>query len=85
MKGLAIALGIAAFVALLVWSAMREGKVECELCVTYQGRSACRAAKAADRKDAVQAATTAACAAIASGVTDTVQCQATAPTRLSCK
>jgi hypothetical protein len=63
----------------------RQARVECEVCIAYAGRSACRVAAARDRGEAAQAATTAACAVLSSGVTETVACQGTRPAKLFCR
>jgi len=45
-----------------------------EVCVEFQGRSACRTAGAATEQGALRTAQENACAQIASGVTDSMQC-----------
>ncbi len=82
---LAVLVVVLGFVGFLIYSAMRQGKTECEVCIGYAGQSVCRSAAAGNRKDAAQAATTAACAVMASGVTDTVQCQQTPPSKFECR
>jgi len=58
---------------------MSVGRVRCEVCITYQGRNACRTASARTRELALRTATDNACAQIASGVTESNQCQNTPP------
>jgi hypothetical protein len=45
-----------------------------EVCVEFQGRTACRTAGAATEQAALRTAQENACAQIASGVTDSMQC-----------
>jgi len=45
-----------------------------EVCVEFQGRSACRTAAAATEQGALRTAQENACALISSGVTDSIQC-----------
>ncbi len=76
--------GLAAFMALVVYRSFEIGGVRCEVCIEYRGRSQCRTVDGASRKDAMQAATTNACAYLSSGVTDGIACARTAPTRAEC-
>ena len=76
---------LAAFGGLLVSQLMREAKVECEVCVEYAGQSACRINRAADRDHAVAGAISTACAVLAGGVTQGIQCTSTPPRSVSCQ
>jgi hypothetical protein len=81
-----VVLGIAFVVAVLaavVISTMQMKGYRVEVCKQYQGRSVCRTASAATEQQALRAATENACALISSGVTDTIQCQATDPVRVT--
>lgn len=73
-----------AIVAVVVWSSLRVGSVRCELCMEFNGRRACRAVDGASEEDAFAAARTNACALLASGVTQTMACERTTPSRLEC-
>jgi hypothetical protein len=74
----------AAFLAALFFATQRESAVECELCLEFGGRRACRTASGADREAAVRGARTAACAVLSSGVTQGLECDRTAPRSLRC-
>jgi hypothetical protein len=78
---LAALIGIVTFVVL---ASLNVGGVRCEVCITFNGREACRSVDGDTEADAHMAAVTNACALIASGVTDTVACQRTAPTKTHC-
>ena len=75
---LAIAFAIVV-VAFVVVSTFQQDLVRCQVCITFNGRSDCRIASATSREGAVRAATTNACAQLASGVSETTQCEATQP------
>jgi hypothetical protein len=77
-------IGLGAIGAVVVSSSLEVGSVRCEVCMTFRGREVCRAVDGATEDEARQAAVTNACALLASGVTDTIACQGTAPTRQSC-
>ncbi|MDJ0864480.1 MAG: hypothetical protein QNK03_00130 [Myxococcota bacterium] len=77
-------LGLAAAGAVL-WSALASlARFECEACVEFEGRPACRTAAAATREEAERSAITTACAVVTNGVTATLQCHATPPRSLRC-
>jgi hypothetical protein len=74
----------AAFIAAMFFATQRESAVQCELCMEFGGRTACRTASAADRDAAVRGAITTACAMLSSGVTQGLECDRTPPRSLSC-
>ena len=55
-----------------------------QVCVEFGGRSACRRAVAAERKEALQMAQSTACAELSGGVTQGMQCQRTPPSKAEC-
>ena len=73
-----------AFVALLASALMREAQVECEVCIDFEGKRACRTNRAVDRDSAITGATYTACAVLSSGVTSGLQCTGTPPSSLRC-
>jgi hypothetical protein len=70
---------LALVVGFVVYSTVGTGRIRCEVCITYQGRQACRTASASTRELALRTATENACALISSGVTDSNQCHNTPP------
>lgn len=68
----------------VVWSSFRIGGVRCEVCISFEGRQACRAVDGNTQAEAQQAAVTNTCALLASGVTQTMACERTPPTKLAC-
>jgi hypothetical protein len=73
---------IAAFV---VYSSFQVSAVECEVCMRFDGRETCRAASAASREEALRSATDNACALLTSGMTNTIQCHQSPPTKTACR
>ncbi len=69
-------------VAALVYSTLSLARYECEVCIAFRGRSACRTAAGATREEAVRTASDNACAFLASGRTDSMACGRTPPTRV---
>jgi hypothetical protein len=69
----------AAVLAVLIFTTMGTNKFRCEVCITFNGRTACRTAGASTEAQAVRTATENACAQIASGVTDSMACESTPP------
>ena len=79
--GAAFALLTAAAIVLAVSTAFRES---CEVCITFHGRTQCRGAYGQTRDEAIRTATDNACAFLAGGMTDSVECQNTPPDRVVC-
>ena len=78
------ALSLSGLIAAVVLSSLSIGAVRCEVCMEFRGRRACRTVDGNDETDTRSAAITNACALLASGVTDTVACQNTAPEIVRC-
>jgi hypothetical protein len=76
---------VAAGIAALLYAMLSHGRVECEACVRFDGREACKRAAAADRDAAERAAIATACAIVAGGVTETLGCQGREPVSLTCR
>jgi hypothetical protein len=86
VKRVAIGLAlVAAIVALLYYATLAGADTECEACMRYEGREACRTAIGVGREEAERTAIATACALVSSGVTGTIRCQALAPVKLECR
>lgn len=82
---IATAVGIALF-GVWLWSGVSShARVECEVCVTFEGRSACRTALGPDQDEAADAARRNACALLTGGVTEAFACGRVAPTSVDCR
>ncbi len=75
---------IVAFVVLLLWSTLSAQRVECEVCVEFQGRRNCATASAATEDEAARSAQTTACGTLAGGMAETVFCGNATPTSRRC-
>jgi hypothetical protein len=72
-----------AFLAIMFTSTRGLSTHRVEVCVEYQGHTACRIASAASRDEALRTARDNACAQIASGMTDSIACQNELPKRVT--
>lgn len=70
-------------VALMVYSTSSLGGFKVEVCKSYQGREACGTAVGTTEMEAMRTATQVACAKIASGMTESTQCEATNPVKVN--
>ena len=77
-------LGLGAVISFVVYTSLDVGAVRCEVCITFEGHEACRTVDGTTESETRQAAITNACALLASGVTRTMACERTTPTRQSC-
>jgi hypothetical protein len=73
-----------AFMLLVVYASFQVSGVRCEVCITFDGRSQCRTVDGESRSEALMAATSNVCAFLASGVTDSMACSRTPPTKAEC-
>ena len=74
---------VAVIVALIAYSTLSGARYRVKVCMAYSGRSACKTVSARSEEAAQRTAITGACADIASGVTDTINCEQTAPQSLT--
>jgi hypothetical protein len=70
---------IVVVIGAVVYTSMSVKQYRCEVCMEFQGRTACRTAGAATEMGARRTAQDNACADISSGVTDSMQCGNTQP------
>jgi hypothetical protein len=82
---LATVVVLAPVVAVVVYSSFTVSEYECEVCITFEGRDACRVVKAAEEREALRGAIDNACAQLASGVTDSMRCTRTEPRKAGCR
>ena len=79
-----VLLALAALAGLMIWTSMKTPRVECEVCLTFDGRPNCASASAPTQEEAVRAATDVACATLSGGRAASLQCSRTKPDRVSC-
>ena len=72
------------FAGALLYATFGRGGIECEVCLEFRGRMACRTVTAPDREQALAQATATVCAVISGGVTDGMECNRTPATRQHC-
>ena len=85
---IAVAIGIllaAGTLALVLYGAVSSFEVRCEACVTFLGRQSCRTASGPTEEEAKRTAVENACAFVASGMTQTVECIGRSPVTWSCE
>jgi len=70
---------VAIVLALIAYSTLHGPRYRVEICMAYQGHSACKTVSARSEEAALRSGRENACADISSGVTDTVRCQNTDP------
>lgn len=83
-----VAAGILAavvFFAALYFVTLAESSVRCTVCHDYGGGSSCDTVSAPDRRQAVAQAVSTACAKLAGGVTQTMECTRIASRSVACE
>ncbi|PYS30141.1 MAG: hypothetical protein DMG11_06330 [Acidobacteria bacterium] len=80
-----IGVGFVVFLGLIVYSTVGLGKINCEVCVEFRGRTLCRPAAGTSRDEAQKTAHSLVCAEIAPGRDLSIACDNTPPKRIDCK
>ncbi|HWA57929.1 MAG TPA: hypothetical protein VG692_11790 [Gemmatimonadales bacterium] len=76
---------IVLFGALLLFNTLSAQKVECSVCVEYNGKRNCATASHENESDARQAAQTTACGTLTNGMNDAIACGRVTPVSAQCK
>lgn len=76
---------IALFGALLLFNTLSAQKVECNVCVEYNGARNCATASHENEKDARTSAQTTACGILTNGMNDAIACGRVVPVSAQCK
>lgn len=71
--------GFLLLAGIMTWMMMSGRRHRVEVCMEYRGQTACRTASGPTREEALRTATDNACALLASGMTDSMQCGRTPP------
>lgn len=66
-------------IGMVIYSTMGANRYRCEVCVEFRGRQACRTASARTEQEALRTALSNACAQVASGITESNQCETSTP------
>lgn len=72
-------------VAAVVYLSFQVSDFECEVCMPFDGRTACSTATGKTDGEAVRTAIDTACGQLTSGVTETLRCSRTRPTKSECR
>ena len=70
---------MAAFIALVLFTTLNGPRFRVQVCMSFEGRDACKIVNAHSEESALRSAIQNACADISSGVTDTVKCEKSDP------
>ena len=84
-NSVAAALVLVPVVAIVVYSSFQVSEMECEVCMTFDGREVCRTVSARTKAEALRGAVDNACALLTSGMTNTIRCGQSEPTKTACR
>jgi hypothetical protein len=76
--------GVILFVAFVMYRSLHVAGYRCSVCLSFRGQEVCRTVDGPTEHEAQMGATTNACAYLAAGVTDTMACDRTPPTKVDC-
>jgi hypothetical protein len=72
------------FIAFIIYRSLHIVGYRCSVCIDFRGQEVCRTVDGPTEREARSGATTNACAFLASGVTDSLACERTMPTKMDC-
>ncbi len=75
---------IVGFFAFLAWTTLSAQKVECNVCVDYNGKRNCATASHETEQEAIRSAQNTACGPVTSGMNDAIACDAKPPVSTQC-
>jgi hypothetical protein len=78
-------IAIVAFGALLLFNTLSAQKVECTVCVEFNGARNCATASHENEDEARRSAQTTACGVLASGMDQTIACGRIQPASVQCR
>ncbi len=81
----AVAAGMIGLLGVLLYLSLSSSAIECTVCVTFDGRTECRSARAATRDESIRTASATACAVLATGMAESLRCERTPPTSMACR
>lgn len=76
---------LVAFGALLMFNTLSAQKIECEVCVEFNGKQNCATASHETEAEARRSAQTTACGTISSGMDQSIACDRTIPKSSQCR
>ena len=80
-----VAVGFVALIGFIMYSVTGLAQVSCEVCLEFHGRTSCQPAAGVSQEEAVRTAVGIACTELASGRTENIACERTAPKSVLCK
>jgi hypothetical protein len=80
-----LAAALILFMVFVVYRSLHVAGYRCVVCIAFRGRSECRTVDGPTEREARMGATTNVCAYLASGVTDSLACERTMPTKAECQ
>jgi hypothetical protein len=83
-KGWLLAGGLVLFMGFVVYRSLRVAGYSCTACIAFRGQAACRTVEGPTEHEARASAINNVCALLAAGVTDTLACERTTPTKVEC-
>lgn len=81
---LALVAAIGLLLGVLIYGSFSVVQTQCDLCVEYNGTRTCRTGSGVDEDEAQQAAQRAACAVMAFGMSESINCGRVIPTNVQC-
>jgi hypothetical protein len=72
------------FMGFVIYRSLHVAGYRCAVCMRFRGQEVCRTVEGSTEHDARGGATNNACAYLAAGVTDSIACERSEPTKVDC-
>ncbi len=82
---LAAAVVLLPVVGFVVYSSLHVAEYECDVCITFDGQEMCRTVTGQTEEEGLRTGKNNACALLTSGMTNSMRCERSMPTRAECR
>jgi len=84
-SAIAAAAVLVPLIGFVIYSSLDIADFECTVCIPFDGHEACRTVTGKTREEGIRTGVTNACAQLTSGMTNSMRCERTQPTKAECK
>ncbi len=84
-SAIAAAVVLVPVIGFIIYSSMNVAQFECTVCVPFDGMEDCRTVEGKTKEEGIRTAVTNACAHMTAGMTNSMRCERTQPSRAECR
>lgn len=84
-KGALLTIGFLAFLVYISYSLISMEKLECDVCILYNGKEVCQKVTGMDQQETIRMGVSTACGGAANGRAENIECSNKPPVKSVCK